>query len=242
MPRLAASARSDSTGHHPEGAPVVFVVDDDPYVREALRLLIGSAGWRALTFTSAEEFLDWPRATVPGCLVLDVALADLNGPELQTLLAEQPELPVIFMASVADIPMIVRAIKAGAVEFLMKPFADEALLSAIRHALDTSRAQLASQAKLHTLKRRHASLTAREKEVMALVVAGLLNKQVGIDLGISEITVKAHRASVMRKMDADSLPALVRMAAMLGLTPPVRVPTLHVNDVGRSMRPVYGVL
>jgi len=201
----------------PDATAIVFVVDDDISVRESLELLIRSAGWKPETFTSAREFLSRPRATVPCCLVLDVTLPGLNGLELQQQLAERTEMPIIFITGYGDVPMSVKAMKAGAVEFLTKPFNDSVLLDAIRPALERSRAALRRESEMQVLRSRFASLTPREREVMALVVSGLLNKQVGGELGISEITVKAHRGQLMRKMDADSLPDLVTMAARLGL-------------------------
>jgi FixJ family two-component response regulator len=197
--------------------PTVFVVDDDISVRESLELLIMSGGWKAETFGSAKDFLSRPRATVPCCLVLDVTLPGLNGLELQQQLVERTEMPIIFITGYGDVPMSVRAMKAGAVEFLTKPFNDGFLLDAIRHALDRSRAALSHESEMQVLRTSYASLTPRERQVMTLVVSGLLNKQVGGELDISEITVKAHRGQVMRKMKADSLPDLVTMAARLGL-------------------------
>ena len=195
---------------------IVFVVDDDVSVRESLDLLIRSTGWRVQTFRSAKEFLAHPRSAVPCCLILDVSLPDLNGLELQRQISDdRAELPIIFITGHGDIPMTVRAMKAGAVEFLTKPFNDDVLLKAIGQALDRSRAALAQQAELHSLRDRYALLSGREKQVMDLVVAGRLNKQVGGELGISEITVKAHRGRVMRKMSAGSVADLVRMAARL---------------------------
>ena len=200
--------------------PIVFVVDDDISVRESLELLIGSAGWRPETCASAQEFLARPRALVPSCLVLDVSLPGLNGLDLQRrVAAERPDMPIIFITGHGDVPMTVRAMKAGAVEFLTKPFGDEVLLGAIRHAIERSRAALDREAELRALQDCYASLTPRERQVMALVVAGRLNKQVGGELGISEITVKAHRGKVMRKMKANSLADLVKMAAQLRLAP-----------------------
>ena len=206
----------------PEAASIVFVVDDDVSVRESLELLIESAGWRPETFASAQEFLSRPSSTVPSCLVLDVTLPGLNGLELQQRLADRIDMPIIFITGYGDIPMSVRAMKAGAIEFLTKPLNDGVLLNAIRDALERSRASLRQASEMQVLRDCYASLTAREREVMALVVSGLLNKQVGGELGITEVTVKAHRGQVMRKMKADSLPDLVTMAARLGLrtTPP----------------------
>ena len=199
--------------------PIVFVVDDDISVRESLELLIKSAGWRPDIFASAQDFLSRPRVGVPCCLVLDVTLPGLNGLELQQQLAERTDMPIIFITGYGDVPMTVRAMKAGAVEFLTKPFRDDVLLEAIRHAIERSRAALRQESEMQVLRSCYASLTPREREVMALVVSGLLNKQVGGELDISEITVKAHRGQVMRKMKADSLPDLVTMAARLGLRP-----------------------
>lgn len=195
--------------------PIVFVVDDDVSVRESLEMLIQFAGWQPETFASAEEFLAHPRVLTPNCLVLDVSLPDLNGLDLQKLVADRIEMPIIFITGYGDVPMTVRAMKAGAVEFLTKPFAEEALLSAIRHAIERSQTALGNEAEMQALRDRYASLTPREREVMAMVVSGLLNKQVGFELGISEITVKAHRGKVMLKMKADSLADLVRIAERL---------------------------
>src|SRR5262245_26565576 len=202
---------------------IVFVVDDDVSVRESLELLIRTAGWRAETFASAVEFLSRPQPTVPCCLVLDVTLPGLNGLELQRQLAERTDVPIIFITGYGDVPMSVQAMKAGAVEFLTKPFKDDVLLEAIRHCIERSRAILRHESEMQVLRSRYDSLTPREREVMTLVVAGLLNKQVGGELGISEITVKAHRGQVMRKMQADSLPDLVTMASRLGLKPTPKV-------------------
>ena len=200
-----------------EATAIVFVVDDDISVRESLEVLIKTAGWQPETFASAQEFLSRPRVTVPCCLVLDVTLPGLNGLELQQQLAERPDMPIIFITGHGDVPMSVRAMKAGAVEFLTKPFKDDVLLNAIGGALDRSRAAVSQESKMRALKNCYEALTPREREVMTLVVSGLLNKQVGGELGISEVTVKAHRGQVMRKMKADSLPDLVTMAATLGL-------------------------
>jgi FixJ family two-component response regulator len=204
----------------PAAMPIVFVVDDDISVRESLELLIRTEGWQPETFASAQEFLDRPRIFAPSCLVLDVSLPGLNGLELQKRVAvERSDMPIIFITGHGDVPMTVQAMKAGAVEFLTKPFGDSALLSAIRQSLERSRAALAHEAEMQVLRACYASLTQREQEVMALVVCGLLNKQVGGELGISEITVKAHRGQVMRKMKADSLADLVKIAERLHLTP-----------------------
>jgi FixJ family two-component response regulator len=208
----------------------VFVVDDDISVRESLELLIRSEGWEPETFASAQEFLARPRVLVPSCLVLDVSLPGLNGLELQKRVAiERTDVPIIFITGYGDVPMTVQAMKAGAVEFLTKPFSDHVLLSAIRNAIERSQTALGHEAEMRALRDCYASLTRREREVMALVASGLLNKQVGGELGISEITVKAHRGQAMQKMKADSLADLVKMAARLGLasapkanTPPPR--------------------
>ncbi len=202
-----------------EVGSLVFVVDDDVSVRESLELLIRTAGWQPETFASAQEFLSRPRATVPCCLVLDVTLPGLTGLELQQQLAERTEMPIIFITGHGDVPTSVRAMKAGAIEFLTKPFKDDVLLDAIRSAIERSRVALSLDSEVRALRTRYESLTPRERDVMVLVVAGLLNKQVGGQLGISEITVKAHRGQVMRKMKADSLPDLVTMAARLGIRP-----------------------
>jgi len=200
--------------------PIVFVVDDDVSVRESLELLIKFAGWQPETFSSAADFLARPRTTTPSCLVLDVSLPDLNGLELQQLIAsERTDMPIIFITGHGDVPMTVQAMKAGAVEFLTKPFNDEVLLNAIRHAIRRSAAVLDDQAEITALRRSYESLTPREQEVMKLVVSGMLNKQVGLKLGISEITVKAHRGKMMQKMKADSLADLVKTAVRLGLAP-----------------------
>ena len=198
---------------------IVFVVDDDVSVRESLELLIRAAGWQPETFGSALEFQSRPRPTVPCCLVLDVTLPGLSGLELQQRLVERTDMPIIFITGHGDVPMSVQAMKAGAVEFLTKPFTNDVLLDAIGGAIKRSRTAVRQEAELRVLRSAYASLTPREREVMALVVSGLLNKQVGGELGISEITVKAHRGQVMRKMKADSLPELVTMAARLGLRP-----------------------
>ena len=218
MPVTATDTRHATTQRASTDTPIVFVVDDDVSVRESLELLIDAAGWEAETFASAQEFLGRPRALVPSCLVLDVTLPGLNGLDLQKRVAlDRADMPIIFISGDCDVPTSVRAMKAGAMEFLTKPLGDDVVLDAIRSALERSCHVLERNARTRALRERHASLSRREREVMLLVVSGLLNKQVGGELGISEITVKAHRGQVMRKMKADSLPALVIMAATLGL-------------------------
>jgi FixJ family two-component response regulator len=203
----------------PPASPIVFVVDDDVSVRESLELLIQNEGWRPKMFPSAQEFLDCPRAVVPSCLVLDVSLPGLDGLELQKrIAAERVDMPIIFITGYGDVAKTVQAMKRGAVEFLTKPFNDEVLLTAIRQALERSHLSLTQEAEMRELRDRYASLTPRERQVMALVVSGLLNKQVGGELGISEITVKAHRGQVMQKMKANSVADLVKMAERLRLT------------------------
>jgi len=197
----------------------VFVIDDDISVRESLELLISTAGWQPGTFASAEEFLVQPRGAVPCCLILDLTLPGLSGLDLQKQLAGREDLPIIVLSGHTDVPMTVQAMKAGAVEVLTKPVNDVALLQAIAAAIERSRAALHHDSEMRTLGSRYATLTPREREVMALVVAGLLNKQVGFELGISETTVKAHRGQVMNKMKAGSLPDLVTMATRIGLQP-----------------------
>jgi len=198
--------------------PVVFVVDDDISVRESLELLIRNAGWQPELLATAQEFLARPRVLGPSCLVLDVTLPGLNGLELQARIAsERTDMPIIFITGHGDVPTSVQAMKAGAVEFLTKPFGDGVLLTAIRDAIERSRTALGHEAEIRELRDRHGSLSRREREVLALVVTGQLNKQVGGELGISEITVKAHRGRMMRKMKADSLAELVNMAVRLRL-------------------------
>jgi FixJ family two-component response regulator len=201
-----------------QDSPAVFVVDDDISVRESLELLIAHVGLKVETFVSADEFLERPRASGPSCLVLDYSLPGLNGLELQKrVAAERHDMPIIFITGHGDISMTVKAMKAGAVEFLTKPFSDEVLLNAIHSALERSRLLLDRETEIRGLRARYACLTPREREVMALVISGLPNKQVGGQLGISEITVKAHRGSMMRKMKVDSLAELVGVATRLRL-------------------------
>ena len=212
-----SSATSSSTE---QTIPIVFVVDDDISVRESLELLIRCEGWQPETFASAEEFLARPRVHTPSCLVLDVSLPDLNGLDLQKLVAaDRIDMPIIFITGYGDIPTSVRAMKAGAVEFLTKPIDDDALLGAIRHAIERSSVALGDEAEIRMLRDRYESLTPRERQVMSLIVSGLLNKQVGLKLGISEITVKAHRGKMMQKMKADSLAELVKIAVRLRPAP-----------------------
>jgi len=196
--------------------PVVFVVDDDISVRESLELMIRCAGWQPRLFESAQDFLAEPRARVPSCLVLDINLPDLNGLDLQTSLAdERYNMPIIFITGYGDIPRTVRALKAGAVEFLTKPFNEDELLTAMGDALEGSRAALEGEKALRSVLEAYKTLTPREQEIMTAVVSGRLNKLIAADLEISEITVKAHRGKVMRKMKARSLADLVKMAALI---------------------------
>ncbi len=214
----SASALGCAVGSSPMpvAAPIVCIVDDDVSVRESLELLIRNEGWQAETFASAHEFFDRPRSLVPNCLVLDISLPGLNGLELQKrVVAERTDMPIIFITGHGDIPTTVRAMKAGAVGFLTKPFRDEVLLNAIRQAHERSRIALGQEAEITELQNRYSSLTPRKRQVMALVTTGLLNKQVGGELGISEITPKAHRGTVMQKMKADSLTALIKMTVTL---------------------------
>jgi FixJ family two-component response regulator len=196
--------------------PIVFVVDDDISVRESLEILICCAGWRSEVFATAKEFLARPRVFVPSCLVLDVSLPDLNGLDLQKRIAtDRIDMPIIFITGHGDVPMTVRAMKEGAVDFLTKPFDDEVLLGAIRNSIARSNIALIQEVKVRALRAGYASLSTREREVMELVVSGMLNKHVGVKLGISEVTVKAHRGRMMQKMKAGSLADLVKMAGAL---------------------------
>jgi FixJ family two-component response regulator len=221
QPRLSSvSDHETRSAFMLHATPIVFVVDDDVSVRESLESLIRCAGWEPETFASAQEFLSRPRVLVPSCLVLDVTLPGLNGLDLQKRVAvDRTDMPIIFITGYGDVPMTVQAMKAGAVEFLTKPFRDDVLLSAIQHAIERSHTALRHEAEIRALRDCYALLSRREREVMALVVSGLLNKQVGGELDVSEITVKAHRGKVMRKMKADSLADLVTMAARLRLAP-----------------------
>ena len=211
---------SASAAFKSQEKPIVFVVDDDVSVRESLESLIEFAGWRPETFSSAQDFLARSRTNTPSCLVLDVSLPGLNGLELQKLIAsERTDMPIIFITGHGDVPMTVQAMKGGAVEFLTKPFDDEVLLTAIGHAIKRSVAVLVDQAEISALRSSYESLTPREEDVMRLVVAGMLNKQIALKLGISEITVKAHRGKMMQKMKAESVADLVRTAVRLGIAP-----------------------
>jgi FixJ family two-component response regulator len=195
--------------------PIVFVVDDDMSVRDSLKLFIESVGWQPETFASGREFLSYRGAAAPSCLVLDVNLPDLSGLDLQTLVADRTGMPIIFISGYGDVPMTVRAMRAGAMECLTKPLHADVLLHAIGNAIERSCAELTNATRMSALRATYAALSPREKEVMALVVSGRLNKQVGGELGISEITVKAHRGKMMKKMKAATFSELVRMADRL---------------------------
>jgi FixJ family two-component response regulator len=209
--------------------PIVYIVDGDTSVRQSIEVLLNGAGLRSAFFTNAHEFLEHYRASAPCCLVLDVDLPDLDGLELQARVAPVcNKMPLVFVSNCCDIRKSVRAMKAGALEFLTKPFDGVELLLAVHHAIERSRTTLALEAEMRELRRRLSSLTPRERAVMALVASGRLNKQVGAELGISEITVKAHRGSAMRKMQADSLAQLVDMARRLG------VPIIQRAEISRA--------
>jgi FixJ family two-component response regulator len=216
----SASALVDESTPSPESyaAPIVFVVDDDPAVRASLESLICGAGWHAETFATATDFLARPRVRTPSCLVLDLSLPDLNGLELQRRVAvDRIDMPIIFITGHGSVPTAVKAVKAGACEFLTKPFRGDVLLRSISLAIERSHTALRHDAEMKALQDRYASLSARERQVMMLVVCGKLNKQVGGELGISEITVKGHRGRMMQKMQASSFANLVRLAARLGV-------------------------
>jgi FixJ family two-component response regulator len=224
MSLIDLTSRLSGSPLMPPPVPIVFVVDDDISVRESLELLIRNEGWQPMLFEAAHEFLDRPVATVPSCLILDVHLPDLNGLDLQQrLTGEKSSIPIIFVTGYGDVPMSVQAMKAGAAEFLTKPFDDDILIDAIRNALLRNRAALEHESGQRLLQERFASLSKREREVMTLVVKGLMNKQVGGELDISEITVKAHRGKVMQKMRAVTFVELVNMAAALGIKTGMKV-------------------
>jgi FixJ family two-component response regulator len=217
----------------------VSVVDHDQSTRQALELLISSAGWRARTYASARDFLARPRILTPGCLIVDVTLPDLHGLELQQRIADRYEMPIIFITGQSDIRTVVRAMRAGALEFMVKPFRDEAMVGAIAGAIEHSRAALTREAELGCLRECHASLSCRERQVMALVVQGLRNRVIATALSICEITVKVHRGRVMRKMNARSVPELVTIAARLARTPQAsddRKPRLAISRSSGAFR------
>lgn len=220
LDQLEHLATNDATalllGDTSKNTPIVFIVDDDAASRDSMALMIQRSGCRPEPFMSARDFLNWPRLLVPNCLVIDVCHQDLSGPDLQKrIAAERVETPIIFVANEGDVPTSVQAMKAGAIEFLIKPFSEEVLINAIREAHKRSSVALGREAEMGLLRNRYAALSHRERQVFTLVVSGLLNKQVGAELGISEITVKAHRGRVMQKMGARSIVDLVRMAAKL---------------------------
>ena len=218
-PQQSLHARSTGTDAKSEGVPIVFVVEDDVSVRESLELVIRGEGWQPKLFVSAQDFLVQPSPNSPCCLILDLNLPGLNGLELQKQLTGRHYMPIVFISGQADIPMSVQAMKAGAIEFLTKPLQHDVLVKVIRDAIERSRHALLVDLEIRALRDRYESLTPREREVMALVVTGLLNKQVAGQLGISEITVKVHRGQMMRKMKAGSVADLVAMGAQLGLRP-----------------------
>ncbi|WP_260735140.1 response regulator transcription factor [Tunturiibacter lichenicola] len=221
------------------GTPIIYVVEPDEAERESLKQLIECEGWHPETFASAEEFLAHPLEVVPSCLLLDVSLPGINGLELQKRAAvAHPHLTIIFLSAKGDIPTAVEAMKAGAVEFFMKPFLRKRLLSVFREALDRSRKILTREAEKRALRKCYASLSYRQQQVMALVSSGLLNKQVGMELGISEITVKAHRGQVMQKMQADSFSDLIKMAAKLGVSKMKELPRLRHGESSRNLTDV----
>ena len=235
---MTAAWRPGSSVTH--GAPVVFVVNDDISVRESLDLLIRRGGWHPRLSACATEFLSRPRLMVPSCLILDVMLPDVNGLEVQQLVADRAEMPVIFVTGHSDIPTTVRAMKAGAAEFLTKPFEDEQLLNAIRCALEQSRAALSQELQRRTLQERYALLSGREREVMDLVVSGWLNKQIAAELQITTFTVKAHRGRVMRKLGAASVADLIRMADRLRLRTTARARIQSATDAAPLRSPIFG--
>jgi FixJ family two-component response regulator len=214
---LSIASRALDVVTLPDVKSLVYVVDGDASVRSALELLIRAQGWKAETFSTAADFLSRPRAMAPCCLLLDITPPGLSGLELQRRLAGRTDIPIVFTTGHGDVPTTVRAMKAGAFDFLTKPLDHDVLVAVMRHAIERSRTVLLHESAMQALRTRYASLTPRERDVMALVVSGLLNKQAAGELGISEITVKAHRGQVMRKMKADSLAGLVTMAARLGL-------------------------
>jgi FixJ family two-component response regulator len=215
--KLSRVHPAETSINHLVQAPTVFIVDGEPTARESLDELVRTAGWQAECFASAEEFLGRPREMLPGCLLVDVSLPELDGLALQEMVADRTEMPVVFVTERRDVWTTVRAMKAGAVDFLTKPASAPAVLDAIRRALDQGQRALSEEASTRGLRNRYALLTRREREIMTLVISGRLNKQIAAELDISEITVKVHRCNMKRKMGADSLAALVRMATQLGL-------------------------
>ena len=219
MNSMGVQVREQGLTARSRAVPVVYVVDEDTTLHESLEPMVCSEGWELVAFSHAREFLAHPRSSAPSCLILDIALPDISGLDLQRhIAAARPDIPIIFVAGSGNIPMVVQAMKAGAIEFFTKPFDGKDLLNTIRAAIEISRDALSNEAQLCALRERYETLSPREREVMALVVCGRMNKQVGGDLGISEITVKAHRGRAMQKMEAASLPHLVTIAAKLGVT------------------------